>query len=82
MIQNMLPPSLGKLCSRDEASVQSVGGSETGVRPGVSLQEVERDLILKTLRIFGGNRTRTAEALGLSRRALLYKLKKYEDDGV
>jgi two-component system response regulator AtoC len=43
----------------------------------VSLEAVERDLIEKTLRSLGGNRTRTAAALGLSRRALLYKLKRY-----
>ncbi len=68
-----LPPGLEELCCRSEASASD----PTGVRPGVPLQEVERDLIDKTLRAFGGNRTRTAEALGLSRRALLYKLKRY-----
>ncbi len=68
--------------------LQELGGGEgrclragdeiaTGVRPGLSLRDVEQDLIAKTLAAFGGNRTRTAEALGLSRRALLYKMKRY-----
>jgi two-component system NtrC family response regulator len=70
-----LPPALRALCGREEAA--SGPADATGVRPGVSLEAVERDLIVKTLRSLGGNRTRTAEALGLSRRALLYKLKRY-----
>ncbi len=71
-----LPPALRGLVSSEKR-----GGADettgTGVRPGLSLAEVERDLIEKTLSALGGNRTRTAEALGLSRRALLYKLKRY-----
>ena len=50
---------------------------ETGVRPGHSIREVERELILKTLEQTGGNRTRAAEILGITRRALQYKLKEY-----
>jgi len=53
---------------------------ETGVRPGWSLQEVERDLIVKTLELNSGNRTRAAEALGMSRRALQMKIKKFDLD--
>ncbi|HNS98411.1 MAG TPA: sigma-54 dependent transcriptional regulator [Polyangiaceae bacterium] len=68
-----LPPSLRALCSQQDAEPIT----ETGVRPGVPLEEVERELIQKTLMALGGNRTRTAEALGLSRRALLYKIKRF-----
>ncbi len=70
-----LPPDLRALCGADDDHERALEG--TGVRPGVSLQEVERDLIDKTLRAMGGNRTHTAEVLGLSRRALLYKVKRY-----
>jgi len=52
--------------------------AESGVRPGYSIREVEKELILKTLEQTGGNRTRTAEILGITRRALQYKLKEYE----
>ena len=70
-----LPPALRELCGREEAPSGPLDA--TGVRPGVSLEAVERDLIEKTLRSLGGNRSRTAETLGLSRRALLYKIKRY-----
>jgi DNA-binding NtrC family response regulator len=46
-------------------------------RAGTSVHEMERALIVETLALTGGNRTRAAETLGLSRRALLYKLKRY-----
>jgi two-component system response regulator HydG len=44
---------------------------------GISLEEVERALILKTLEETGGNRSRAAEILGINRRTLLNKLKEY-----
>jgi len=44
---------------------------------GRSLKEVEKEMILKTLEEMGGNRTRTAEVLGISRRTLQLKLKDY-----
>lgn len=44
---------------------------------GRSLKEVEKEMILKTLEDLGGNRTRTAEMLGISRRTLQLKLKDY-----
>lgn len=44
---------------------------------GISLQEVERALILKTLDDTGGNRSRAAEILGINRRTLQNKLKEY-----
>ena len=44
---------------------------------GRSLKEVEREMIIKTLADMNGNRTRTAEMLGISRRTLQLKLKGY-----
>ncbi len=41
------------------------------------LESTERDLILTALRNHGGNRRLAAEELGVSRRTLQYKLKKY-----
>jgi DNA-binding NtrC family response regulator len=46
-------------------------------RAGTSVHEMERALIVETLAATEGNRTRAAEVLGMSRRALLYKLKRY-----
>ena len=50
---------------------------EMDLSSGRSLKEVERDMILRTLEDTGGNRTRTAEILGISRRTLQLKLKEY-----
>ena len=65
-----LPGQFQELAGNEEAG-------ETGVRPGHSIREVEKELILKTLEQTGGNRTRAAEILGITRRALQYKLKEY-----
>jgi DNA-binding NtrC family response regulator len=47
------------------------------VRPGTPLAEVERMLIRQTLTHVTSNREDAAKALGISRRALQYKLKRY-----
>ena len=44
---------------------------------GISLQDAEKALILKTLEDTGGNRSRAAEILGINRRTLQIKLKEY-----
>jgi len=44
---------------------------------GQTLQDVERHLILQTLRHCGGNRTRTARMLGVSLRTVRNKLRAY-----
>ncbi len=58
---------------------------QTGAAPpvslysaGKSLREVEKEMIFGTLETVGGNRTRAAEILGISRRTLQLKLKEYE----
>jgi len=53
-----------------------------GFRPGATVAEMERDLILQTLESCGGNRTRAAEVLAISVRTLRNKLKEYKDAGV
>ncbi len=45
---------------------------------GLSLAEVEKEMIRKTLERTGGHRKRTAQMLGISERDLYYKLKKYQ----
>jgi len=47
------------------------------VRPGAPLSEVEKLLIRQTLTHVTSNRVEAAKALGISRRALQYKLKHY-----
>jgi transcriptional regulator with PAS, ATPase and Fis domain len=47
------------------------------VRPGTSLADVEKLLIRQTLTHITSNRDEAAQVLGISRRALQYKLKEY-----
>jgi two-component system response regulator AtoC len=51
--------------------------AETGDLPA-AVGETERRAILAALTACGGNQTRAAEQLGISRRALIYKMAKYE----
>ncbi len=53
------------------------GGDSTAItlELPLTLDELEKQVILKTLEITGGNRTRTAELLGIGRRTLQRKLK-------
>jgi len=44
---------------------------------GTPLKRVEKQIILQTLKEQGGNRTRTAEILGIGRRTLIRKLQDY-----
>ncbi len=53
-----------------------VSGSEDGQAP-LSLDSVEKNHILKILNFFDGNRQKTSEALGISRKTLYRKLAQY-----
>ncbi len=44
---------------------------------GGSLEEMERDYILRVLREFHGNQSKTSQVLGIDRKTLYLKLKKY-----
>jgi two-component system response regulator AtoC len=48
---------------------------------GEDLGELERQAIIQALRKHSFNRTETAKALGISRRALLYKLQRFRELG-
>jgi two-component system NtrC family response regulator len=56
-----------------------VGAAGTGQTPEFAnpLEKAEYDALLQALGQYGGHRERTAEALGVSRRTLQYKLKKF-----
>jgi two-component system response regulator AtoC len=45
------------------------------------MDEIERHAILTALKQHQSNRTETAKALGISRRALLYKLQRLRQQG-
>jgi DNA-binding NtrC family response regulator len=55
-------------------------GSGTGLTPGTTVAEVERQLIFLTLQHTGGNKTRAAEMLGISLKTLHNKLNRLADE--
>jgi DNA-binding NtrC family response regulator len=70
-----LPPELG-----GPAPAAPSAATESAVplpAEGVVLEEVERDLVAQALERTGGNQTRAARLLGISRDALRYKIKKF-----
>ena len=48
---------------------------------GKRMEEIERVAILQALREHKYNRTETARALGISRRALTYKIRRFREQG-
>ena len=52
-------------------------GADSGIRPGRTLDECEKELILKTLDQTDGNKTAAAEILQVTPRTLRNKLQRY-----
>ncbi|MBI3849743.1 MAG: sigma-54-dependent Fis family transcriptional regulator [Verrucomicrobia bacterium] len=67
------------LPTRVRATVQP--GTAVDVADAQHLEEIERQAIFQALRKCNFNRTETAKALGISRRALIYKLQRYRELG-
>ena len=63
------------------AQIQALPGDLPAESPdmdgGFTLKEMEKQLIIATLKQNDDNRTKTADALGISRRSLQMKLKEY-----
>jgi two-component system response regulator HydG len=64
-----LPPPL----QGEEVGEQSI----ISIPQGMTLEQVEKEAIIQTLEETGGNRTQTAQILGISRKTLQNKLKEY-----
>ncbi|HKL57794.1 MAG TPA: sigma-54 dependent transcriptional regulator [Sphaerochaeta sp.] len=54
--------------------------SQLSLDVGITLAEAEKQLILSTLVMCGGNKTRSAEVLGIGRKTLHRKLQEYQID--
>lgn len=52
------------------------------ISAGLSVREMERALVMKTLEDVNGNRTRAAKLLGIGIRTLRNKLREYREEGV
>src|SRR5690606_23002904 len=69
-----LPPRVRAARPDSPPPVASEGGL-------ARMEDIERAAILTALREHGFNRTETSKALGISRRALTYKLRAYREQG-
>jgi two-component system response regulator HydG len=65
---------------RTASGVDKSDEIRSGIPLGMTIREMERELILKTLEDNEGNRTRSARILGITRRTLQHKLKEYDID--
>ncbi len=65
----------------EAASVRADSGAPVW-RPGRTLDEIERNVILEALKHYSGNRTHTAKALGISIRTLRNKLAEFRVMGI
>ena len=77
-ILNRGKPTIDQLPDNFDRPPKWEGGTDS-LRAGMSIREVERTLIEKTLEHFDGNKKMTAEALGISLKTLYNRLVEYED---
>jgi len=61
----------------DEIRAQENAGASVEIRAGMTIEEAEKLLIAQTIKHATANRAAAARLLGISRRALQYKLKRY-----
>jgi DNA-binding NtrC family response regulator len=60
-----------------ETDLQTSAEPKAGIEPGLTLRDLERTLLEKTLEATGGNRTRAAGMLGVSLRTVRNKIREY-----
>ncbi|MBI2513871.1 MAG: sigma-54-dependent Fis family transcriptional regulator [Opitutae bacterium] len=61
----------------DDIREQDGAAASVAIRPGMTIEEAEKLLIAQTIKHATSNRAAAARLLGISRRALQYKLKRY-----
>jgi two-component system response regulator AtoC len=73
--EQLVPSASPRVSSADRAGAQAASGSDLSIKR--ASRKAEEELIRRALTQTGGNRTRAAELLEISHRALLYKIKEY-----
>jgi DNA-binding NtrC family response regulator len=74
-----LPPGFGRTVERPVEAPPDDHAIRIGI--GSTIDQAERQLIVKTLESHGNNKTRAAETLGISLKTLHNKLKEYGSSG-
>ena len=73
-----IPSEIIDFVGTSEATPAEEGKTLFNIPPeGLSLKNVEKDLVIKALQMVNGNQTRAARLLGISRDALRYKMQKF-----
>ena len=67
-----------ELLANLKTSVPAPPAGARGSLAGRTLKDLERQAIVETLKLTGGNKAETAKRLGISRRALYDKIEKYQ----
>lgn len=77
--RTLLVSGKGTLTDRDfKAQYTELPGDKSAVlHTGLTLDELEKKLILRTQELYGGNHSKMAAALGLSRQTLYRRMEKY-----
>ncbi|MGE5314412.1 MAG: sigma 54-interacting transcriptional regulator [Acidobacteriota bacterium] len=78
-IERAVVLSKGAVLTAEDLIVPSSPHAHSLQKANMTLADFERELIEATLREMGGNRTRTAERLGVSLRWLQYRLKEWSE---
>ncbi len=87
LVQRLVVLDLAEEITPDHLPPEITGGQISRGDPfaalvGMSIHEVEREMILKTLEETGNNKTAAAKILGLTARTLHNKLKLYREQGI
>jgi two-component system response regulator AtoC len=61
----------------EDLAIPAAGPPSAGVSANPSLEEIERDYVLRVLKQAGGNQSKASQILGIDRKTLYHKLKKY-----
>lgn len=80
--QSAAPPAMNTLAGSPPLQPPIASASADVGGPLRSLEEVEREEVIRALGRFSGNRTRTAQALGIGVRTLGLKLKKWKEQNL
>ena len=83
-IERAVVMAQGEILGADDIALNPVISRESPgdvaarlIQPGFSIEDFERTLLEASLRKTGGNQSRAAELLGLTRRTLQYRMEKY-----